>query len=121
MRKIYAMFAALLLVGIVSAQPCPDSLYLTSQAQLDNFQILYPNCTEIEGDVYISGGDIINLNGLNVLTSVGEKLYIRDNPALISLTGLDNLTSVGISIYIQNNAVINSLIGLESMASVDIS
>ena len=51
MKKIYTLFVALFFVIIVSAQPCPDSLYLTSQAQVDSFQILYPICTEIDGDV----------------------------------------------------------------------
>ena len=56
----------------VLAQPClPEGITFTTQEQIDNFQINYPNCTEIEGDVIIEGDDINNLNGLNVLNSIG--------------------------------------------------
>ncbi|MCD4665334.1 MAG: hypothetical protein K8R68_08680, partial [Bacteroidales bacterium] len=52
----------------VLAQPClPEGITFITQAQIDSFQINYPDCTEIEGDVEISGNDITNLNGLNVL------------------------------------------------------
>jgi len=68
------------------SQPClPEGITFTTQAQIDSFQINYPNCTEIEGDVEINGDDITNLNGLNVLTSIGGYLFIGDNDALISL------------------------------------
>jgi len=123
MKKIYTLFVALFFVIIVSAQPCPDSLYLTSQAQVDSFQILYPNCTEIEGDVVIIGDDITNLNGLNALTSVGGGLLIGNyqyggNDSLTSLTGLDNVTSVGGVLYIWGNAALSSLTGLDNVTSV---
>jgi len=123
MKKIYTLFVALFFVIIVSAQPCPDSLYLTSQAQVDSFQILYPNCTEIEGDVVIIGDDITNLNGLNALTSVGGGLLIGKyeyggNDSLTSLTGLDNVTSVGEDLYIGDNGALSSLAGLDNVTSV---
>ena len=52
------------------SQPClPEGITFTTQAQIDSFQINYPNCNEIEGDVEIIGDDITNLNGLNVLTA----------------------------------------------------
>ena len=55
----------------VSSQSClPEGIIFETQAQIDSFQILHPNCTEIEGGVEINGDDITNLNGLNVLTSV---------------------------------------------------
>ena len=57
----------------LSAQsPClPEGITFTTQEQIDNFQVNYPGCTEIEGDVIISGEDINNLEGLNVVTDVG--------------------------------------------------
>jgi len=54
------------------SQPClPQGITFNTQEQIDNFQINYPNCTEIEGDMIIEGDDITNLDGLNVLTAVG--------------------------------------------------
>ncbi len=89
----------------LAAQPClPEGITFTTQAQIDNFQTNYPNCTEIEGNVGIAGDDITNLNGLNVLTSIGGDMEIgymvmwwscKGNPFLISLAGLGNLTTIG--------------------------
>nr|NQU91847.1 T9SS type A sorting domain-containing protein [Bacteroidota bacterium] len=75
----------------------PEGITFTTQAEIDNFQINHPNCTEIEGDVSILGvtDTISNLNGLNVLTLIGGDLSICWCPGLTSLAGLDNLTFVG--------------------------
>ena len=122
MKKIYTLIVALFFVTKVFAQPCPDSLYLTSQAQVDSFQVLYPNCTEIDGDVVIDGGDITNLNGLSILTLIGGDLQIgvlySNNPNLINLAGLDNVTSVGGHLDIYNNDALTSLTGLDNMTFV---
>ena len=73
MKKL--LFAIALIVfchASIMAQPClPEGITFTTQAQIDNFQTNFPNCTEIEGDVIIEGNDITNLNGLNVLNSTG--------------------------------------------------
>ena len=50
---------------------CFDEL-LTSQAAVDAF-----NCTEVLGDVYIQGNNIVNLSGLSELRSVGGNLGIN--------------------------------------------
>ncbi len=60
----------------------PEGITFTTQEEIDNFQTNYPNCTEIEGDVLIggwNGSNITNLNGLNVLTSIGGNLEILGN------------------------------------------
>ena len=84
------MFGSLVSSSVM-ARPCPGSLYINSQTQIDSFQIIYPNCTEIKGDVWIHGDDITNLSGLNVLTSIGGNIQIFSNNALTSLSGLDNI------------------------------
>jgi len=41
-------------VEFVFAQPClPEGITFTNQQQIDEFALLYPNCTIIEGDVKI--------------------------------------------------------------------
>ncbi|RLD59692.1 MAG: hypothetical protein DRJ05_06040, partial [Bacteroidetes bacterium] len=102
MKNLALLFIlAFFIQSVASSQPClPDGIEFTTQAQIDNFQTNYPNCTEIEGDVTIAGDDITNLNGLSVLTSIGGALTINGdmgvtNSNLTSLTGLDNLTSIG--------------------------
>jgi hypothetical protein len=89
MKKIIlSLVAAAISITIVLSQPClPEGITFTTQEQIDNFQTNYPGCTEIEGDVGIGGYDITNLNGLNVLTTIGGNLLIVES-ALTSLSGL---------------------------------
>ncbi|MDB4303895.1 T9SS type A sorting domain-containing protein [Desulfosarcina sp.] len=104
------------------AQPClPEGIIFSTQTQIDNFQINYPGCTEIEGDVVIHGVDITNLNGLNVLTTIGGNLIIRSNEVLTNLHGLNSLDTVygswtaDSSLVIMDNPALTSLQGLENL------
>jgi len=100
--------------------PClPDgNYYFFTQNEIDNFQTNYPNCTELKGDVTISGYDITNLNGLSVLTSIAGNLSITENNSLTSLTGLDNLTSIGGDLWISENYALTSITGLIGLTSI---
>lgn len=147
MQRIVSLLAAFLAMQFALPQsPClPDGITFTSQAQIDNFQVNHPGCTEIEGDVILSGGNIFNLMGLNVLTAVYSDLHIGIDPVptkLSNLSGLENLESVGgsLSIYLNDsltniealgnlqfigddliilrNYVLTSLTGLESIETV---
>ena len=98
--------------------------YLSSQSDIDNFQFAFPGCTDLEGNVTISGNDIANLDGLTMLNTIVGYLLIGDyyseaaNPILASLTGLEGLTSIGGGLYIQGNTALTSLTGLESLISI---
>ncbi|MFO7615360.1 MAG: leucine-rich repeat protein [Bacteroidales bacterium] len=124
------MSIALLIIRGVTAQPdqpcescLPQGITFKNQHQVDLFQTTYPNCTEIEGSVTISGNGILNLYGLSVLTSIGGNLQIRGNSYLTGLTGLNNLTSVEGSLEIGSaslgwNQSLISLTGLENLTSI---
>lgn len=121
MKKLYIF--SLFLLGAINfaiAQGClPQGITFTTQEQIDNFQANYPGCTEIEGTVKIQGSDITNLNGLNVLTSIGGNLWIRNNLVLTSLAGLESLASVGGDLLIiEHNEALTSLAGLENITSI---
>ena len=97
--------------------------YFFTQLQIDNFVTNYLNCTILEGDVLISGDDITNLNGLNVVTSIGGNLSVGDywggiSTLLTSLTGLENLDSIGGNFRILYNDSLASLTGLENLTSI---
>jgi hypothetical protein len=92
--------------------------YFNTQSDIDNFQINYPGCAEIEGNVGISGSNIINLNGLNIITSIGGSLWISYNNSLPNLTGLDNLTSIGGFLSIYYNDSLTNLTGLDNLTSI---
>lgn len=96
--------------------------YFFTQSEIDNFQTYYPGCTEITGNVEISGDDIVNLEGLNVLTSISWNFLIEDNSLLLDLTGLENLTTIGGSLVIgsgyQDYQALTSLSGLDNLTSI---
>ena len=120
MKKII-LVTLLLLVNqvILISQPClPDGITFTTQEQIDDFQDNYPGCSEIEGDLIISGSEISNLNGLTSISSIGGSLLIYLNFSLSSLDGLNNLTFIGGYISIDYNVELTSLEGLENLTSI---
>jgi hypothetical protein len=101
------------------SQSClPEGITFTTQAQIDSFQVNYPGCMEIEGDVYISNSNITNLNGLNVLSSIGGNLAIDSNDLLPNLTGLNDIISIGGNLKIEVNAALTSLTGLNNVTYI---
>ena len=121
MKKLFTVIVlSIFAFLLVSAQdPClPDGIEFITQEQIDNFQTNYPGCTEIEGDVWIVGDDITNLNGLNTLTSIGGTITIIANISLSSLSGLENLTHIVGNLEIDDNTALTSLSGLEGLTTV---
>ena len=124
MKKLTLLFIATLFIKLtaISQSPClPEGILFETQAQIDSFQVNYPGCTEIEGDVHIDG-NMTNLLGLNVLTAIGGELLIGGqwpkNPNLTNLAGLENLISIGESLYIFGNVSLSSLSGLNNLFSI---
>jgi len=116
MRTLYAFILLLFIPAIINSQPClPQGIVFTTQAQIDNFQVNYPGCDQIAGNVTISGADITNLTGLNNLTSIGGTLWINSNNALTDLSGIGNLLSIGGSLYINNDSSLVNLAGINSL------
>ncbi len=124
-RKLALLAIIVLFVEAkVLSQSClHQGITFATQEQIDNFQTNYPGCTEIEGDVSINGSDIINLNGLSVLSSVGNWLEIGGiydgNPILTDLSGLENLESIGGPFYIYSNDSLSDISALSSLTFVD--
>ena len=118
MKKIYVfLFTFVITLGII-AQPClPDGITFNTQSQIDNFQVNYPNCTEIQGHVFITGDDITNLNGLSVLTAMDSSFVIYDNTSLTHLTGLEGVTYIG-NMIVENNDLLVDFSGLENLAAI---
>lgn len=119
----------------------PEGITFETQAQIDSFQVNYPGCTTIEGGVYITGDDISNLAGINVLDSIHGMLgfvdteflvdmtglnnlryvgylHIEDNEGLINFTGFDNLQTIAGNLEIEVNFALSSLAGLESLQTI---
>lgn len=135
MKKIIPLVSVSLLLSLFNlqmfSQPClPNGITFTTQEQIDNFQINYPGCTEIEGDVsigYVAGiADITSLDGLSEIISIGGDVTIRGNDSLTSFAGLESLTTIEGSLTIGSmaypvwvdNYLLNSLTGLEHLTHI---
>ncbi len=96
----------------------PDGIVFTTQTQIDSFQINYPTCTIVEGDIEITGDDITNLDSLEVLTAIDGDLFIGYSTALTSITGLANVTYIGQTTRIYMNSALTSLSGLDNIVAI---
>lgn len=103
----------LLLGGLAANAQCPTGdLVITTQAQLDQFALDYPGCTNLPGSLYMyeyAGEDpvaldIVDLTPLSNLVTIGGDFDLGYASGLTSLDGLDNLQSVGgyFSLYYMN-------------------
>lgn len=79
---------------IMEAQ-CPELINFSTQSDIDNFINDYPNCTELNGGIFINGPDIENLNGFSNIRKIQGGLHISSTNNLTSLNGLNNLDSIG--------------------------
>ena len=103
----------------ITDESCEDcrstQIVLSFQDAVNDFSINYPDCTDFNYGVLISGNDITDLTPLNGIVSITGGLILEDNPNLQSLTGLESLQFVD-EIQIINNPIltdISSLGGLD--------
>lgn len=118
--KLFAFLITLLQFSIsLNAQVCSDSdINLTTQAQIDNFPLLYPDCDEINGVLLISGADISNLDSLIQLKSITGGLGVFNNSQLTSLDGLDQLELLEGGLGLQDNAQLSDISSLSNLDSI---
>src|SRR5690606_24939077 len=106
-----------------SAPQCPEgNIVFSSQAQIDNFILQYPNCTELPGQVRIAGGhNITNLDGLQNIQVIHGGFLIWANHGLTSLTSPSvelNLHTIGSTITIYNNSNLTDIDELTSVTTL---
>jgi hypothetical protein len=127
MKKLIFLIAAVAFSHLITfSQGClPEGITFTSQAQIDSFQIIYPGCTEIGGEMTIEGWtDVTNLNGLINITKIQGGLTISANYYLSDLEGLNNLDSIGGDLTLGSgcmwwgNYALTSLHGLENLTYI---
>lgn len=119
MKNCFVLLFFLIIVNHVYSQSCLiQGIEFNTQYSIDSFLINYPNCTEIEGDVIISGNGINNLNGLSQITQIGGNLEILDNPDLSSLLELISLEAIGGTLLISGNESLINLSGLDSLKTI---
>lgn len=123
MRKILLLPAALF-VTLFSFGQCPnDTIYLNSQADIDNFATNYPGCTNLTAAFALQisdqgTGSITNLDGLAQLQSLSSLIIIQHNANLQSLSGLSNLIALpGSQTRLINNPQLANLNGFLALGS----
>jgi uncharacterized repeat protein (TIGR01451 family) len=96
----------------------PEGLYITSQADLDALAAELAGCTEIEGNVYISG-DIPNVDALSSIQTVYGNLEIF--ASIPDLSGLANLSvvygNVNLNLYVNLASPVDPN-GLQGLVSI---
>lgn len=117
-NAIIAIFIILLAFFNANAQCPPGDVVLKSQAQVDQFLIDWPNCSQISGYLTIEGPDINNLTPLSNLTTVENYLRIYTNHSLSSLNGLNGITNINGSLDIGNNPLLTDLNGLNNLKRI---
>ena len=99
---------------------CPPAGFLiySTQAEVNEFAGLYPNCKMLSGlTLNDSASDpIIDLGPLSNLDSLGN-LSILDLTDLVDLSGLENLGYIG-TLRIEDNLGLESLKGLENLIKI---
>jgi hypothetical protein len=122
-KTVHCIIIGLLVLTTgLKAQCRPFNILLETQAQIDSFPILYPNCTVVEGNLEINGWDnggdyIINLDSLYGIQEIQGDLTIMYTFELNTLRGLEGITHVGGKVYVGFTSV-DSLAGLDNLQFV---
>lgn len=119
LRSFFIIVGTLFLtLTSLNAQECPEEeLFFNSQAEIDQFIIDYPNCTNFLYKITVSGSDVTNLDGLENLESIVE-LDIFNNDILSNLDGLNNLLNIESGLFIGFNSSLESINGLANLSHV---
>ena len=106
MKHLYTALVIFFIAFKLSAQCPTGDVILYSQAQVNAFINLYPNCTQINGSLVLlpsAGGNISNLNGLQNITRINGSFRVdQNNSAITSIAGMNNLNYIGGDIYIND-------------------
>jgi hypothetical protein len=106
---------------------CPTGdVVLATQTDVDNFLLLYPNCTTIDGNFQIGPFDggpvsplISDISGLSNLNAINGTFRVNNNTILSNLNGLQNLTTVADFIIINNNVALTDISQLSGLTSIN--
>ena len=119
MKKVL-LTLTLLLNTVGGFGQCPTTLLtLTTQAEVDNFAVDYPNCTFLDVQIRIEGPDIVNLNGFSGVTGSGPNAWIDvAGTSIIDFQGFNNFTEMQGQFLVSGNNNLTSFSGLENLQIV---
>ncbi len=106
------------LSGLTSLNTVDWNLGIVNCPNLTNISQLSGVSGGLMGDLSINdNASLINLSGLNNITSIGDELYIASNASLSNLDALSSVTSVG-DIGIHNNENLTDISGLLGITTI---
>lgn len=121
MAKNYLFALIMITISFYSSAQCPTGATFTNQSQVDYFEVKYPNCTTINGDLILDpfgGSSIQNLNALKKITKItGNLILTQHSVGMGNFNGLENLTHIGGRIYI-NDTWVRDISGLKNLTYV---
>lgn len=102
---------------------CPpdDIITFSSQQELNNFAVNYPNCTQVNGSIHVGTGVPSNINDLSPLSQITvilTNLIIQNNPSLTNLNGLDNLFLIADDLAIEHNPMLTDISALSNVINI---
>jgi len=99
-----------------SCPPCPEELLITHDSIMHDYRAIYPNCTDLAGNLVVSGNEVSDLRGLGTLNSIGGNLIIEDTD-IADLEGLSTVTDVA-GDWVVRNASLTSIRPLKAISEV---
>lgn len=115
--KQSCIFFILILPLVSYCQKCrPYDGWIDNQEQIDYFNLVYPNCTEIEGSLVITG-EVSNLDSLYKLRHINGSLSISDSK-IVQLSGLNSLDSITYGLSITSNPNLQSISGFKALKKI---
>jgi hypothetical protein len=98
--------------------------HFISQANVDSFPSYYPDCHNLEGEIWIEGEDIVGLDSLIGIDTISGSVYICGNPQLSSLDGLNNLRTIQGYFHLGywehgSNPLLINMTGLDRLSNID--
>lgn len=117
-KTISLLFACTLFLGNLLSQSClPNGAVFQSQSDVSSFYNSNPDCTEILGNIQISGSDIRNLSGLRNITKIHGNLEINQTQ-LKNLGGLEKLEEINGNLIIYYNEKLENLSGFDNLKHI---
>lgn len=95
----------------------PDSITLSSQSEVDDFQADHGPCDQVVGTLTITGTSITNLDGLAGLHALGWT-EITNTSQLTDISGLSTVFSFNGPFLVENNSLLADLNGLSGMTAI---
>ena len=120
--KVILFSNLLLFVHSYSLAQCPDNLFISSEEQLTQWVMDYPNCKVLSGNLTLEGygtDRLQNLDALQQIKSIKGSLFIGNNLALNNLDGLSEIETVVGNVTISNNPSLKELKSFSKLNKIE--